>query len=104
MKGTLTAPQTGIEQTFQELVVRWRADTRVWSSVTKMVLHPAYQRIIGLGSPAVPLLLRELERAPDHWFWALRAITGEDPAAAESTFDAAAAAWLRWGRERDLLG
>jgi hypothetical protein len=40
-----------------------------------MVTHPAYQQIIGLGKEALPLLFGELRRAPDHWFWALRAIT-----------------------------
>ena len=47
-------------------------------------MSPSYQRIIGLGSAVVPLLLRELERQPDHWFWALKAITGADPVPAAS--------------------
>lgn len=45
----------------------------------EMAMHPAYQRIIGLGPEVAPLLLRELERQPDHWFWALKALTGADP-------------------------
>ena len=31
------------------------------------------------GAAAVPLILRELERSIDHWFWALGAITGANP-------------------------
>jgi hypothetical protein len=59
-------------------------------------MHPAYQQIIGLGPAGVPLLLRELEREPDHWFWALRAITGEDPVPEEARgrLREMAAAWL----------
>ena len=29
--------------------------------------------------PVVPLILAELEHEPDQWFWALEAITDEDP-------------------------
>ena len=42
---------------------------------------PAYQAIIALGSPVIPLLLQDLQREPAHWFEALKAITGEDPVA-----------------------
>ncbi len=41
--------------------------------------RPAYQEIIGLGPAVVPLVLRELEQRPAHWFSALRALTGADP-------------------------
>jgi hypothetical protein len=73
------------------------------SSMTNIVMHRAYQRIIGLGKEVVPLLLTELEREPDYWFWALTAITGEDPAATSETMEEATAAWLGWGRERTLV-
>ncbi len=66
-------------------------------------MHPAYQHIIGIGMPAVPLLLRELKENPDHWFWALHAITEQDPAHSEDTFDGAVAAWLEWGRHHGYL-
>ncbi len=46
----------------------------------------------------VPLILRELEQEPDHWFWALQAITGEssislEPAQQEN-LEEMAADWL----------
>jgi hypothetical protein len=65
-------------------------------------MHPAYQQIIGIGPAAVPLLLRELERDVDHWFWALKAITGVDPVppASRGKVREMAAAWLRWGRDQ----
>ena len=44
------------------------------SSPTKKLNHPAYQKIISIGKPAIPLILREFERQPDHWFMALSAI------------------------------
>jgi hypothetical protein len=62
------------------------------------------QRIIAMGWAVVPLLLKELRRQPDHWLWALQAITGEEPARGAETLQAAARAWLDWGRKRGLLG
>jgi hypothetical protein len=88
---------------FRNLVSRWRRETAHLSSTTKMALHPAYQRIIGMGPAARPLLLEELRQRPAHWFWALNAITGEDPASDDDDFDGAVAAWLRWGEARGLI-
>jgi hypothetical protein len=99
----LNDEQDDVEQTFHDLVERWREETAPLSSVMQIVMHPAYQRIIGLGRPAVSLILRELQERPDHWFWALHAITGEDPAQSKNNFDDAVEAWLTWGRERGYL-
>lgn len=89
---------------FHSLAETWRNDVRLTSSLTDMILHPAYQRIIGMGVAAIPFLLRELERKPDHWFWALTAITGADPVSAEDRgkLRKMADAWLRWGKEQGL--
>lgn len=91
------------EQKFRRLVKQWREETEHLSSITKASMHPAYQRIIGMGYQAIPLLLRELQTDPDHWFWALNAITEQDPAQSEETFDGAVRAWLKWGRDNDHL-
>jgi len=93
-------PQS-LEQIFHELVTTWWTETLFTSSVTDMAMHRSYQRIIGLGPAAIPLLLRELERQPDHWFWALHAITGVDPTMPEQKgkVQEMAKAWLDWGRE-----
>lgn len=89
---------------FQSLAEAWRQDVRFTSSLTEMILRPAYQRIIGMGYTAVPFLLRELERKPDHWFWALTAITGADPVPPENrgNLKKMTEAWLKWGKEQGL--
>lgn len=92
-----------LSRRFEALADDWRRDTRFLSFMEQRAMHPAYQRIIGMGWMAVPLILRELQRQPDHWLWALRAITGEEPAGREQTLASAGEAWLRWGRERGLL-
>ena len=89
---------------FDELASQWKAQSRYLSNTAQMAMLWPYQQIIGLGAVAVPLILGELRRETDHWFWALEAITGENPVPSEVAGDveAAAAAWLRWGREKGL--
>jgi hypothetical protein len=88
------------EQRFADLVARWKRERGPYSSSARLAEHPAYQQIIGMGPEVIPLLLRELEREPDHWFRALHALTAADPVPAESRGKVRemAAAWLRWGR------
>lgn len=94
---------TKLERTFSDLAAKWSHDTALMSSVTQQSMHPAYQRIIGMGPAAIPLILRELQKRPDHWLWALNAITGEDPARPEDNFDEAVMAWLKWGKEKGYI-
>jgi hypothetical protein len=51
---------------------------------------------------AVPLILDGLRREPDHWFWALEAITDENPVPAEAAGKVRemAKAWIDWGQQR----
>jgi hypothetical protein len=58
-----------------------------------------------MGSRVVPLILRDLRRKPDHWFWALAAITGEEPIPPEDAgnMQRMAQAWLRLGQERGWI-
>lgn len=85
---------------FASLKEWWDRDTALVGSVLDRFMHPAYQQIIGLGPTALEDILRALADEPDHWFWALSAISGEDPAAGTETFDEARELWLAWGRER----
>ena len=98
-QGDLTGDE--VRERFEALARRWKAETRRMATVREMVRHPAYREIIGMGGAAVPMLLRELERSPDHWFAALRAITASDPVPEEFRGDLRrmAECWIRWGRE-----
>jgi len=86
------------------LARRWRESASPSSSVRDLILHPAYLQIIGMGAAAIPMILRELRREPDHWFVALSSIAGEDAAVGQETFAGASAAWLEWGRARGYIG
>lgn len=92
----------GSRRRFHQLAGEWKQATLLISSGTEMLLHPAYQQIIGMGREAVPLLVAELRRDPDHWFWALKSITGEDPVAEGDRGNLArmTEAWLRWAEQR----
>jgi hypothetical protein len=92
-----------IEERFAALAEGWRRETLMESSPSRMAMHKAYQQIIGLGSDAVPLILQELQREPNYWFWALTSITGEDPAAGEDSLHGATQRWLEWGRGHGYL-
>lgn len=96
---------TEAERHFVELAEEWREDTAFTSALTDIILHPAYQRIIGMGPESIPLILRELQSNPEQWFWALRALTGEDPVDAEDAgrVRKMAEAWLDWGRRQGYI-
>jgi len=70
-----------------------------------MAMLKPYQQIIGMGAPVVPLILEELQREPDHWFWALEAITQENPVPKEALGKVLqmAQAWVEWGKNQGYL-
>jgi len=84
---------------FDALAEQWRRESAHKATSLEMAMHPAYQQIIGMGRSALPLILEALARHPDHWFWALKAITCEDPVAEADRGDLnrMAQAWLVWG-------
>ena len=95
-------PAETLEERFRRLSDEWYRAVAHHSSDRIRNNHPAYQEIIALGRPVVPLLLRDLEVNRRHWFAALRAITGANPVPSEDagSFPKMAEAWLRWGMEQ----
>jgi hypothetical protein len=94
-----------LEERFGKLVARWKQESTFMSSPMDMIALPSYLAIIGLGKEVVPLLLRELNRETDQWFFALAVLTGNNPAAGAEAGDigAMAQAWLAWGRTLGLI-
>jgi hypothetical protein len=104
----LVAPTATVEERegrelFERLAANWETETEFVSRQSQAVMHPAYQRIIGIGPAAIPWLLERLRDQPDNWFWALAAITGEDPGKGCASLADAREAWLHWGDERGYL-
>ena len=98
----VTSYRLPVEFKFLLLAHQWKQDNLFESSPWRMAAHPAYQRIIGLGQRAVPLILQQLAREADFWFEALVAITDEQPVAPDhaGNIEAMRQDWLRWGREQ----
>jgi len=91
---------------FQNLITRWRDERGSRSSITETVMMPSYQKIIGMGKAAVPLILAQLRSEkdePDQWFWALGAITEANPVKPEDqgNFQKMAQAWLEWAEHEE---
>jgi len=90
---------------FHTLRKHWQLDTAVKSSISEIVMHPAYQQIIGMGPTAVPFILTEMQLSSDHWFWALRSISGDDPVESQhrGNIKKMTEAWLQWGRNQGYI-
>ncbi len=103
---TLTETPAQLRDRFRRLAGQWKEQSRYLSNPAQVAVLPAYQRIIGMGWPAVPLILEELRREPGQWFWALEAITDENPVppAAAGQVREMARAWVEWGQARGLIG
>jgi hypothetical protein len=94
---------------FYRLVDQWKRERKLYTSVATMSMLGSYQGIIGMGKPALPLILAQLKaegNSPDHWFWALAAIAKDvNPVPPESRGKVAemAKAWLAWGQQQGYV-
>lgn len=97
------------EVRFHLLAKQWNRERGATSSITQMAICSSYQQIIGMGRDrAAPLILRQLKQEandPDHWFWALKALTSADPVSPDDRGDmvAMAQAWLVWGASKGYV-
>ncbi|MEZ0006271.1 hypothetical protein ABH942_001634 [Flavobacterium sp. 28YEA47A] len=64
---------------FLKLKDSWVLETMFASNSNEIFNNHAYQEIICMGQKSVPWIIRELKKSNDHWFFALREITGVDP-------------------------
>jgi hypothetical protein len=89
-----------VEQRFRRLEAEWMTEVGHLSSYTAIVNHPAFREIVSMGEVVVPFMLRDLEKQPMLWVWALPEITGADPVSPEDSGKIAkmSEAWLHWAR------
>jgi len=86
---------------FQTCYSEWKEAVKFLSDINEICTDFAYLRIIGMGPAALPLIFKELRREPDHWFWALKAITNKDPVPEDhrGRMKLMAEDWLRWAEQ-----
>lgn len=101
----IAVPTVEDEQRFRRLADEWREKARALSSDSDIVSIFAYHQIIGMGQRALPLIFNELHNHGGRWFWALRAITGENPVRPEDRGNVRrmTETWLEWARDRDYV-
>jgi hypothetical protein len=101
-RSALSLQKTNINNLFRYLCAWWRHDTRFSSDLEEIVDHPAYRTVIALGNEVVPLIIEDLKKKPDHWFYALIDITGENPITPDIRGDVEkmSQAWIDWAKER----
>ncbi len=124
-EGYITPSESGVEATqeefeitigetniqwlkFQKLTKEWRDTRGARSTAAQMAMLRPYQEIIGMGEDAIPFILAQLKAegsSPDHWFWALAAISNDNPVPAKSRgkLSEMAVAWLEWGRQKEYV-
>ena len=97
-----TLPAESVEQRFRRLEAIWEAETLVLSNPNLITGHWAFQEIIRMGESVIPLMLRDLEREPHLWVWALPEITGENPVSPDDAgkIGKMGEAWLRWAKKK----
>jgi GAF domain-containing protein len=91
------------EARFNALAAKWKVDTQTSLLMTQKCTDPSYQRIIGMGQQILPLLLNKIsEPSGEDWFWALSAITDENPIKLEhrGIIDKITEDWIKWGRSQ----
>lgn len=90
---------------FNKLTREWKRETVIHGNLSKIVMHPSYQRIMAMGPDIIPLILKDLSKEPAHWFWALHNLVpqGQDPAEGTTTIQKARSAWLEWGKKRGII-
>jgi hypothetical protein len=105
MSTIVAGPKSNIRDRFSQLATEWKQQSLLMSNPAQMAMLKSYQQIIGMGPAVVPLILEELQREPNHWFWALESITDENPVSPEAVgiTRKMAEAWVDWGRMRGVI-
>ena len=93
---------------FQTLRRQWLQERGARASAADMAMTPSYLNIIGMGPDVVPDILRQLRSEgdrPEHWFFALAAITRDNPVPLQSRGKVRemAKAWLEWGQTKEYV-
>jgi hypothetical protein len=103
-----TVPVASFEEQFKNLLIEWRESTENMSSVTRILSHPAYQRIIDLGrqhNGLITMILEDFKHNGGYWSTALQAITGQNAVTPKHIGNPGKVRedWLTWGRQHGYL-
>jgi len=96
---------------YNELATEWKKTRATWRSFSGDLMRDEnYSQIVGMGPPVIKFILWDMQAEIDSgrvtdWFYALWAITGENPIPTEAQGKPieAAKAWIEWGRRTGLI-
>lgn len=103
-----SAPLT-LEERFIQVARSWKKETAGFSFAAKKITNEHYLTIIGMGvtmgEPIIRLILQDLQKGVEHWNYALKKITKQNPVSKEHIHDLRHIrdTWLKWGKENNLL-
>lgn len=81
----------------------WQNETMFSSSISEITNNAAYRSIIGLGEDVIPFIIQDLKNNNSHWFYALEALTGQNPIKSEhrGIVELMKADWLEWANKNN---
>ena len=90
---------------FQLLAEKWKEESKYLAFAKDSLQLPNYQAIISMGKTALPHILTDMQQQPNHWFGALKAITGENPVLPEhkGNIQSMTNDWLLWGKKNQII-
>jgi hypothetical protein len=87
---------------FKSLANEWKLETSHLSFIRQKIAHVAFLKILLMGEKALPYIIEEIQTDPNHWFFALRLISGDNPVRAGASVEEAVAAWTDWWTEKKV--
>ncbi len=95
---------SNLEDEFNKLAKRWKADMEFFSLAYLAWSHEDYLKIIEMGKKMLPFILKDLEETKNYWFPALVKITGEDPVDMRDVGDKnrMTERWLEWAKIKNI--
>lgn len=89
---------------FLQLKDKWKSETQYFSSSSSIFENSAYKEIINLGGKTIPWIIRELKKTDDHWFYALKKITGKNPVNPKNfgIISRMKEDWIQWAQKNNF--
>lgn len=102
---TLSSFLMSDHQKFDMLASTWQKETLLSSSSNDIYSNQSYLEIIGMGKKALPYIFSDLSKNPNHWFVALKSITGIDAVQPAHRGDMVRMTqdWISWAKQNSFL-
>jgi hypothetical protein len=93
-----------VETRFRRLAGQWKNAVGSASDPKDICGVSFFHELVRMGDDILPLVMRELDADPFHWFEVLAEITGEDPTRPGDAGDVTAmtAAWKQWAEDHNI--